>query len=414
MLMKRREFLIWTACGGATLLLPFRRAWPFSQSPAGLRKFIQPLPGLGPTGIPVATPNTTAFPGTDSYQLSLGQFTQQLHPSLPPTTLWGYADTTFGQSPNRRYLGGVIVARRDRPVRITATNQLPATHPLPFDTTIPEADGAQNRATIHLHGGLVPWTSDGGPFSWFTPDGAHGVSFLNPGPKPGQASYYYPNDQSARFIWYHDHAVGQTRLNAYAGLASAYILRDALEEALIRVGIIPSREIPLVLQDKTFVNGTDPNYIWGSAGDLWYPYQYEPDSDPKGRWAYGPDQTPPGAVTGRLPIPSVVPEFFGDTTLVNGAVYPFAEVERRRYRFRVLNGSQARFFNLQLYYATPSGGEADLQRPGPAMLQIGTEGGFLPVPVLLNHPPLPIGFDTDPSSPTFGNANRYTLLLAPG
>ena len=80
---------------------------------------------------------------------------------------------------------------------------------------------------MHLHGGLVPWNSDGGPFSWFTPGAeTFGSSFQNPGPEPGTAEYFYPNDQSARLVWYHDHALGITRLNAYAGLASAYILRD--------------------------------------------------------------------------------------------------------------------------------------------------------------------------------------------
>lgn len=85
--MKRREFLMWTAFGGASLLLPLRRAWPYSQSPTSLRKFIQPLPGLRPTGIPVATPSTTRFPCVDYYEISLGQFKQQLHPDLPAETM---------------------------------------------------------------------------------------------------------------------------------------------------------------------------------------------------------------------------------------------------------------------------------------------------------------------------------------
>jgi spore coat protein A len=286
-------------------------------------------------------------------------------------------------------------------------NRLPPTHPLPVDRTLFGADGAQNRITVHNHGGFVAWTSDGGPFSWFTPEGDHGVSFLNPGPVPGSAVYSYPNDQSARFLWYHDHALGITRLNAYAGVASGYILRDELEQGLIDARFLPSLEIPLILQDKSFVDGSDPNYTFGRTGDLWYPYLYEPDNTPTGRWAYAPNEDPPGAVIGPLPVPSVVPEFFGDTTVVNGAAYPFLEVQPRHYRFRVLNASQARFLNLQLYFADASGKEADLNRAGPAMVQIGTEGGFLRFPVLLNHPPQQIGFDAN------GNANRYTLLLAP-
>ncbi len=405
--MKRRTFLRWSAIGGAMVAIRPGWAWAYAQSPRNLRKFIQALPGLGPTGIPVAVPDTATSPGVDTYRMVAGEYEQGFHPDLLPSRLWGYADVTAGQAPNHRYLGGVIVAQKNRPVRLVMTNALPTTHPLPVDTTIMGAEGAQNRITVHLHGGLVPWTSDGGPFSWFTPGGEGGASFLNPGPVPGSAEYYYPNQQSARLVWYHDHALGTTRLNAYAGLASAYIIRDPLETGLISAHLLPSREIPLVIQDKTFVDGTDPNYVWGRKGDLWYPYRYEPGDEPAGRWDYGPQVEPPGSVTGPLPVPSVVPEFFADTAIVNGAAYPYVEVEPRHYRFRILNGSQARFYNLQLYYADGSGKEANLSRPGPAFTQIGTEGGFLAFPTRLNDPPRQIGFDEN------GNANSYTLLLAP-
>jgi len=406
--MNRRELLGWSAVGGAALLLRPRLSWAFSQSPIRLRKFVQALPGLGPTGIPVASPDTTRFPGADYYRLEAGEFRQSFHPDLPDSRLWGYADVTQGQAPNHRYLGGVIVAQKDRPVRLTLVNRLPAMHPLPVDTTIMGAEGARNRIALHLHGGLVPWTSDGGPHAWFAPDGTHGASFLNPGPFPGSAAHYYPNGQSARLAWYHDHALGITRLNAYAGLASAYVLRDGWETQLVQERIIPELEVPLVIQDKSFVDGRDSNYRWGRRGDLFYPYRYEPASAETGRWDYGPDVVPPAAVSGPLPVPSVVPEFFADTAIVNGAAYPFAEVEPRHYRFRILNGCQARFLNLQLYFADASGEEANLGKAGPEFVQIGTEGGFLPIPVLLNHPPKPIGFDQG------GNASRYTLLLAPG
>jgi spore coat protein A len=118
-------------------------------------------------------------------------------------------------------------------------------------------------------------------------------------PPAASFNYYYPNDQSARMVWYHDHAVGITRLNAYAGLASAYIIRDLSEAALIAAGAIPSREIPLIIQDKTFKSVPD---AWGQPGDLWYPSEYEPGN-------LGPATLP-------LPYPSCVPEFFGDTMLV--------------------------------------------------------------------------------------------------
>lgn len=390
------------SCGSGTGSSVFRSTFP--------RLFTIGLPGLGPAGanelgnfIPVASPDTTSFPGVDSYKIVMGEFQQQMHPDLPgPTTLWGYADAT---NPVHKYLGGLIVARKHRPVRLEVTNALPPVHPLPVDTTIMGAELQPNRAAVHLHGGLVPWTSDGGPYSWFTPsatgpnEGA-GPSFLNPGSQPGQAVYYYPNAQSARLLWYHDHALGITRLNAYAGLASGYLIRDDFEDALVNAGILPTREIPLIIQDKSFCDGTDPDYPWGNPGDLWYAHAYDTE-----RWERG------GNNLLNMPAQSIVPEFFSDSTLVNGAVSPYLNVEPRRYRFRVLNGSQARFFNLQLYYADSTGLAADLTKAGPPCLQLGTECGFLPAPVLFNSPPVP----TPWLAPDVANADGlYNLLLAPG
>ncbi len=136
-----------------------------------------------------------------------------------------------------------------------------------------------NRTAVHLHGGLVPWISDGGPYDWWDPFGNHGPSFLNnpvlnPFAKPGQAEYYYPNDQSARLVWYHDHAHDLTRLNAYAGVASGYLIIDAVEQGLINKGILPTLPapyqygIPLITQDKIFVppniDPVDPT--WAKCG----------------------------------------------------------------------------------------------------------------------------------------------------
>ncbi len=395
--MKRRDLLKAGAIAGGSLLLPMKlafakaasRAWgqvhslAFTGSPA-LGKFIDPINGLGNTGIPVALPTADPNPipnlAYDYYQMQVGEYTQQLHSALPATKLWGYADAAHGGL--HRYLGGVIVAQKGRPVKMTLTNNLPLTHFLPLDTSILGADLGANRTCVHLHGGEVPWTSDGGPWAWFSSDNRTGTSFLNPGPGPNQADYFYPNNQSARLVWYHDHAVGVTRLNAYAGIASAYIIRDNFENRLIGRGIIPAAEVPLIIQDKSFFD----------TGDLYYPDVYD-------------GELGPGAP---LPVPSCVPEFFADTMLVNSAVFPFLEVEQRRYRFRILNGCQSRFLNLQLYMADGSGTEADLDEPGPAFIQFGTEGGFLSTPVVLNNPPKQIGFD-----PATGNANSYTLLLAP-
>jgi len=377
----RREFLELAAATGVATIFPWQRAYAETQSPM-LRKFIQMLPGLGPAGIPVASP--TSYLGADYYQLVAGEYTQQLHPQLPhPTRLWGYADATTGM---HRHLGPVIVAQRGTPVRLSVTNYLPPVHPLPIDSSISGAELPPNRMAVHLHGGHVPWISDGGPFSWFGADGTYGpsaVSVPDMGvPAPGTFNYYYPNDQSARLMWYHDHAIGITRLNAYAGLASAYILRDVAEATLIASGAIPSNEIPLVIQDKVFKTVADQ---WGQPGDLWYPSEYDPQD------------LAPSALT--LPFPSCVPEFFGDTMLVNGLVFPTARVEQRAYRLRVLNACNARFCTLRLFYAQgaefPASTEPNLHRPGPPFVQIGTEGGFLPDPVPLD-----------------GSKNA-TLLLAP-
>jgi len=420
-MLSRRNFLQF-ASGATAFMTLRRRAYAFQQSPA-IGKFHQALPGLGPSGIPVATPLSTASSpaanlAMDSYHFQTQEFQQQILP--PPygkTTFWGYVDANPAIANNPRYLGPVIVARKDRPVQLTVTNLLPNEHILPVDTTLMGAEPGQNvnRVTTHLHGGFTTWNYDGGPFTWFTPDGQTGASFVNGNGNRGQAQYYYPNQQSARMLWYHDHAMGITRLNVYAGLVSAYLLSDDFEDALIAGGLLPSTQIPLVIQDKSF----------NADGSLWYPFQYEYLNIPNlpnpwvpmsqatvnsfagqtGRWE---------SEGGTPPLVSCVPEYFSDTILVNGAPSPVAPVPAAPVRFRILNGSQARFYNLQLYYeSAQTPGEGDLTKPGPAMIQIGNEGGFLFSPVVLNDPPRQIGYDTNPASPTFSNVNRYNLLLAP-
>ncbi|MEI7995053.1 MAG: multicopper oxidase domain-containing protein [Methylococcaceae bacterium] len=416
-MITRRTFIKSTAAGIGLAVFP-RWAWPFSQSPI-LSKFVQALPGLGPTGIPIATRSATRWNnGAWLYDLEVGEFLHQFHPDLPYSKCWGYADNGGIHG----YLGGVIVANKGDPVWIKLTNKLPPTHPLPLDTTIDGAEGPPNRVTLHMHGGLVDWTSDGGPFSWFTPDstgpgpdGKGGDSFMNGKDvkgsvlTKGQALYYYPNNQSARMVWYHDHAMGTTRLNAYAGIASAFIIHDPAESQLVSRGMIPTGqyEIPLIIQDKTFVSDAakSKGYPWGNVGDLWYPWEYEANPDRTGRWDYGPTVDPGGKWTTPPPYPSIVPEFFGDTIVINGAAYPYLQVEPRHYRFHILNGSQARFYNLQLYFENGNTGEANMATPTnlPKFIQIGSEGGFLPFPVALNNPPKPI----------IDDASQYTLLLAP-
>ena len=194
-------------------LLQVPEAYAFSQSQA-LKKFIQPLRGifpLDPNGIPVAVPDgTLGVGGALHYEIDIKQYTDTLHPDLGgPTTLRGYKPrNTLGRPVSQRHLGGIIVATKGTPVQITFTNKLSGPYPIPIDLTLPGADLGPNRAATHLHGGFVPWISDGGPQSWFDPDGGYGASvpmsfykILNPSIQPGQAEYYYPNDQSARLVY---------------------------------------------------------------------------------------------------------------------------------------------------------------------------------------------------------------------
>jgi spore coat protein A len=441
----RRDFLRTAALAGASAAVYHtvgkQRAWAFAQSPTSIRKFVTGLPGLGPSGanqigqyIPLATKHTIKFAGksTDIYNVAVTQFRQTMHPDLPgKTDFFGYSDLfTF----DRKYLGGVIVAKRGTPVLLSVTNLLPNRHILPVDPTLMAGpnglmvgDLPHNRIATHLHGGLTPWFSDGTPFQWFTPSGEHGPSFMNvPGfpSLPGTGTYYYPNDQSARLVWYHDHAIGITRLNAYAGIASAYVVIDDFEIGLVNQGLLPDLVgIPLIIQDKGFVptniRSQDPSWRWGNPGDLFYPHEYEPNTfpggtpNPKGRFDLGSEDGQPLA-QGTLPLPpvSIVPEGFMDTILVNGGVYPKVSVPPKRVRFRMLNGSQARFYHLNIYQEDSSQpGEANLNVPGPKMYQVGTEGGFLPaVAVHPNGIPCP----PDPIEPDCANPNGpFNLLLAP-
>jgi spore coat protein A len=464
--ISRRQFLKNAAISGAGLALPFtwdvRSAFPFAQSPK-LSKFVTSLPGLTPAGknaigqyIPLATKHTVPFAGknTDLYNVVVAKFSEKMHPELPnKTRFFGYTDLfTFDQ----KYLAGVIVAKRGTPVLLTVTNLLPNKHILPVDPTIMAGpnglmvgDLPVNRIATHLHGGLTPWFSDGTPFQWFTPFGQHGPSFKNvPGTLniPGTATYYYPNQQSARLVWYHDHAIGVTRLNAYAGIASAYIITDDFESYLLNPNqkLLPDLVgVPLIIQDKTFWDPTsDPKYAQkvpgAQAGDLWYPWDYEanfllpnpgPNPNQKGRWDYGAtvnqgDNTIPNSQGIIIPLPAIsaVPEFFADTAMVNGAPYPILNVTGGTFRFRILNGSQARFWHLNLYQENPLGSgdvvpvpaignKPDLTQAirGPAMYQIATEGGFLPaVAIHDNTTPLP-SVDPDTANPD----GPFNLLLAP-
>ena len=237
--MNRRQFLKITAGTAAFLALRRQRLLAFYQS-QGIPLFGTALRGAGPGGIPVALPDSFKAPvtGVTHYSIGIQQFQDQIVPvtaNLGETTLWGYVPAVgLGGNTTPTHLGGIIIAKRGNPIQITFRNTLPNRHILPVDTTqVFSNEGLVNRTAVHLHGGLVPWISDGGPFDWWAPDGTHGLSFLNNQvlnrkAPAGSAEYYYPVNQSARFMWYHDHAHGITRLNAYAGIASAMLACCAL------------------------------------------------------------------------------------------------------------------------------------------------------------------------------------------
>ena len=431
-MFSRRRFLKTSMAAGAGIALyggfGSKQAWAWYQSqqtPLWQTAFR----GVGPGGIPVAAADPfTGVAGATHYSISINQFKDQVHPTLGPTTFWGYnpAVPLGGGIQPQKHLGGIIVGQKGQPIQLTFTNNLPATHIIPVDTSIDGANLGDNRAAVHLHGGLVPWTSDGGPHSWFAPNGAKGMSYVNVGINPAlganQAEYYYPLNQSARFLWYHDHAWGTTRINAYAGVATALLLRDGFENNLKNSGLpdyieAGGHELPIVVQDKVFVGtniGTvDPSWTGPSAsGSLWYGHQY--DTAIFGKLGPAPAGPPPAI--------SVVPEFFGDTMLANGTVYPQVTVEARRYRLRILNACNARFLNLQMYVddGSPNGitlngsgipqnaparNAAAPNKPGKPtsnFLVLGTEGGFLPTPAIV------------PSNVPFnGTTAGGSLLMAP-
>ena len=407
----RRDFIKYSASAAALASLQWKSmlqaakapvTGPYGTSSPPLTKFVDPLRRIG-VDIPVAAPDgTLGLGGATHYSINLGQFNDVLHSDFitpgkaayiagfPGTKLWGY-----GQGTNFKHLGGTIIANRNAAVQITFTNNLPVTGLIPYDLTTSNGDSPPtvNRAAVHLHGGLVPWISDGGPFDWWDPLGTTGPSFLNnnilkPTNLLGQAEYYYPNQQSARLMWYHDHAHDITRINAYAGLATGYVIADPVAEAAFE-GLNPGipaagSTIYLVFQDKIFVGPAGPPANYGanaSPGDLFYADVYDTA-------LFGPQGIPSfGGTALPLPMPSCVPEFFGDTVLVNGTPYPVFQVEAKPYRFRVLNACNARFLNPRLVGTAgttfPNNAEPDTTVWGPSFLQLGNEGGYLPqaVPV---------------------------------
>ena len=361
---------------------------------SAIPQFVDPLPVLEVSGGPIRTLVADA----NEIELHMREFRANMLPStFAPGT---YAGTwVFGyiegpnppMSPVGTYTGPAIIATRGVPTQIRFVNDLGDTSTThvqvwknSIDQTLHWADplgGEMNMcnhmimpglppepscgqpysgpipAVPHLHGGYVPPVLDGGPDAWFTSDGLiHGHGYYTHPNVPAAANacvYRYPNDQEAAPTWFHDHLLGGTRINVYAGLAGAYAVIDPalhLPTGLNAIGLQQGAHgaveplIPLVIQDRMF--DTD--------GQLFFPAGLPDSPNPE--------------------HPFWVPEFVGDTIAVNGKVWPYLNVQPKRYRFLIVNGSNARTY--ELFLANQSTG-----RLGPSIWQIGTDGGYLDYPV---------------------------------
>jgi FtsP/CotA-like multicopper oxidase with cupredoxin domain len=373
-------------------------------------QFVDPLPTLSVAGGPI----TTVVAGADEIEVHMREFRATMMPStfVPAngtydgTWVWGYivgpdAPTT----PLGTYTGPAVVATRGAPTQMRFVNDLgisSSSNVLAWyyatDQTLHWADplnGEANRCAdyarenpgmppvgecaehydgpipgvVHLHGGDVPPVLDGGPDAWFTSDGAyHGHAYYtHPGVQAAgnEAVYRYPNGQEAAPIWFHDHALGLTRLNVYAGLAGAYLIIDPalhLPTGLHPLGLQQGPDgpvdylTPLVIQDRMF--DVDGQLFFPTGGD-------------------NPEH------------PFWVPEFIGDVIAVNGKVWPYMDVEPRRYRFLIINGSNSRAYALWITPGAPTepplaASDDSIQSAvamRPSIWQIGTDGGYLDAPV---------------------------------
>jgi spore coat protein A, manganese oxidase len=313
-LITRRRFLGQGGLFAAGAMLPHQATAPApaaSMNASTLKPWVDPLPLL-----PRATSSgSRAVPGNASskapyYRIAMRETQVKLHRDLPATRVWTYGGF---------FPGPILDTRSGEGLLVEWANELPNKHFLPIDHNIhgAEADKPEVRAVVHLHGGKTPADSDGYPESWFVP----GKS----------ATCYYPNHQDAAMLFYHDHAMGINRLNIYAGLQGAFIIRDEVEDALN----LPKGkyEVPLIIFDR----------MLREDGSLEYPTS----GNAKAPW---------------------VPEVFGDAILVNGKLAPYFEVEPRKYRFRILNGANGRFFRLSF------GDQLEFH-------QIGSDQGLLSAPL---------------------------------
>jgi len=296
-----------------------------NSTPAPLTPFVTPL----------TVPQEIKLRPGQKLTLTLREAYQKAHRDLKSTRIWGYN----GSAP-----GPTLRVRTGQPLTVAWRSELPLRHFLPIDNSLHGAESnlPEVRTVAHLHGAQVMPDSDGYPEAWSTSDGKTGPFYLS-------NSYHYPNRQSAATLWYHDHAMGINRINIYAGLAGFYLIENEAETRLsLPTG---AYDIPLMLQDRKF--------------------------NPDGSLSY--------AVAHNGTHPVWVQEFFGDVNCVNGRVSPFLEVEPRKYRFRLLNASNSRFYHLTLVPTDESGVVTGKPAQAPPFYQIGTDAGLLPAPLSLHY-----------------------------
>ncbi|KAG6534112.1 multicopper oxidase LPR1 homolog 4-like [Zingiber officinale] len=247
--------------------------------------------------------------------LAIGMYlrTWKFHRDLPATPVFVYGTS----SGNATFPGPTIIARHGVQLSVTWENYLPDKHILPFDLTVPTASPKLGGVptVVHLHGGVHPPQSDGSAFAWFT------AGFREVGPKWTQRTYKYPNVQPAGNLWYHDHALGLTRVNLLAGLLGAYIIEEPDIDYPLDLPAGDQYDLHLVIADRSF--NIDGSIYMNSTGN-------NPSIHPQ--WQ---------------------PEYFGEVITVNGKAWPFLAVQRRKYRFRILNASNARYFRLALSNGLP-------------------------------------------------------------
>jgi FtsP/CotA-like multicopper oxidase with cupredoxin domain len=363
---------------------------------ATVPKYVEPVPLLG----------NSRVDGTKAVTVGMVEFQQKLLPAsfyarLPApfnagTFQWGYK---VNNSP-AHFPAATIEARQGVATSVTYSNQLVGRNGAPTflqkyltqDLTIHWADpnhvtrnnNCTNSTTAsaclvpsaspiptvaHLHGAEVLSAFDGHPDAWFTPNSAiKGQGFVS-------NTYNYVNSQEATTLWFHDHALGTTRLNVYSGMAAFYLIRDGRDTGAAGNAIgLPAGpfEQELMIADRQF----------DTQGQLKFP---DAESSP------GAGDGPPNPDA----HPFWIPEFFGDVMVVNGKSWPFLEVQPRRYRLRFVNSSNARFLQMQLFRSV---NHQPTNTPGPHFFQIGSDGGFMNSPV-----------DVDSAS----NPNAPHVFLAP-